>query len=106
MGVHQCARFTNQPMMSHERAFRRIVKYLSTMTDRGIVYDPNPNLGMQCFFNADFAGSWSNADADNPESVMSCTEIALSTTEVEYIALSSAMREVIPFMNLLEELSQ
>jgi hypothetical protein len=31
------------------------------------------------------------------------TEIALSTTESEYIALSQAMREVIPFMNLMME---
>ena len=33
------------------------------------------------------------------------TEIALSTTESEYIALSTAMREVIPFLNLLKEVS-
>ena len=31
------------------------------------------------------------------------TDIALSTTEAEYIALSQAMREVIPFMNLMVE---
>ena len=31
------------------------------------------------------------------------TEIALSTTESEYIALSQAMRETIPFMNLMVE---
>ena len=31
------------------------------------------------------------------------TEIALSTTESEYIALSSAMREVIPFLGLTKE---
>ena len=31
------------------------------------------------------------------------TEIALSTTEAEYVALSQAMREVIPFMNLMVE---
>jgi len=31
--------------------------------------------------------------------------IALSTTEAEYIALSMAMREVIPTMNLLKEIS-
>ena len=31
------------------------------------------------------------------------TEIALSTTEAEYIALSTAMREVIPIMNLIRE---
>ena len=32
-------------------------------------------------------------------------EIALSTTEAEYIALSSAMRDVIPFMFLMKEIS-
>ena len=31
------------------------------------------------------------------------TEIALSITESEYIALSSAMREVIPFLGLMKE---
>eukprot|EP00957_Ditylum_brightwellii_P176467 13438623-Ditylum_brightwellii.AAC.1 len=97
----------------------------STTADRGIVYEPDPSLGTQLFVDADFAGHWSKADADNPENVMSrtgfvimyagCpvlwqsklqTKIALSTAEAEYIALSSAMREVVPFMNLLEELSK
>ena len=32
------------------------------------------------------------------------SELALSTTEAEYIALSQAMRDVIPFMDLLTEL--
>ena len=32
------------------------------------------------------------------------TEIALSTTEAEYIALSRAMREALPFMNLMQEI--
>ena len=34
------------------------------------------------------------------------TEIALSTTESEYIALSQAMRETIPFMNLMMEVGK
>ena len=34
------------------------------------------------------------------------TEIALSTTESEYIAFSQAMRDVIPMMGLLEELQK
>eukprot|EP00978_Attheya_sp_CCMP212_P036771 scaffold169289_cov53-Attheya_sp.AAC.4 len=33
------------------------------------------------------------------------TEIALSTVEAKYIALSQTMREVLPFMNLLKELA-
>ena len=72
--------------------------------------------------DADFAGGWSSGDHMNPECVLShtgfvimydgcpltwCsklqTEIALSTTESEYIALSQAMRETIPFMNLMVE---
>ena len=32
------------------------------------------------------------------------TEIALSTTEAEYIALSQLMRKMIPFLNLMEEI--
>jgi hypothetical protein len=74
--------------------------------------------------DADFADGWKDGDHDNPESVLSrtgfvimyagCpitwqsklqTEIALSTTESEYIALSSSMRETIPFLNLLKEIS-
>jgi hypothetical protein len=31
------------------------------------------------------------------------TEVALSTTEAEYVALSQSLREVIPIMNLLQE---
>ena len=32
------------------------------------------------------------------------TTIALSTTEAEYVALSTAMRDVIYFMNLIDEM--
>eukprot|EP00957_Ditylum_brightwellii_P060920 4624134-Ditylum_brightwellii.AAC.1 len=111
MAVHQYERFTNAPMLSHERAIRRITKYLTGTANRGVVY--NPERGIECHVNADFAGSWSKTDTDNPENLMSrpgcivfyagCpvlwssklqTEIALSTAETEYIALSTAMREV------------
>jgi len=34
------------------------------------------------------------------------TEIALSSTEAEYIAISSAMREVIPLLRLMDEVKQ
>ena len=33
------------------------------------------------------------------------SEITLSTTEAEYVALSQAMREVIPLMDLMKELN-
>eukprot|EP00957_Ditylum_brightwellii_P130145 9927434-Ditylum_brightwellii.AAC.1 len=34
MAAHQCARFTNVPMLSHERAIRRIAKYLAGTAHR------------------------------------------------------------------------
>ena len=38
MAVHQCGRFNNNPMLSHEKAVKRIVKYLKRHPDRGIIY--------------------------------------------------------------------
>ena len=125
MAVHQCARFSNDPKLAHERAVLKIGKYLLATKDRGIKFKPDSSKGIECFVDADFAGAWDKADADNPENVLSrtgfiifycgcpvfwCsklqTEIALSTAESEYIALSQATREVIPFVNLLKEISQ
>ena len=107
-------------MLSDERAVKNLVRYLLDTRDKGIVFYPGFSRGLECFVEADFAGRWKDGDHDSPESVLSrtcyvimfdgCpitwgsklqTEIALSTTESEYIALSSAMREVIPFMGLM-----
>ncbi len=123
MAVHQCACFCNDPRLSHERAVKRIARYLIGTKDRGVVCSPDSSRGLECFADADFAGGWDCGDSDNPENVMSrtgyvilyagcpivwCsklqTEIALSTMEAEYIALSQALREVIPLINLMDKL--
>ena len=109
-------------MLCHEKAVKYIARYLLSTQDKGIHYKPDSTKGLECYVDADFAGGWSFGDHTNPECVLSrtgfvimyagcpitwCsklqTEIALSTTESEYIALSQAMREVIPFMNLMME---
>ncbi len=123
MAVHQLARFCNDPKLSHEQAATRLGKYLASSQTRGIVYEPDKSMGLECYVDADFAGGWSPDTAHDANNVMSrtgfvimyanCpihwasrlqTEIALSTAEAEYIALSSALREVIPLMTLLQEL--
>ena len=123
MAVHQTARFCNNPMLSHEKAVMRLGRYLLHTKDRGIIFEPDKSKGLECYVDADFAGGWSAADSDDADNVMSrtgfiimyancpiywCsklqTEIALSTAEAEYIALSQALREVIPLMTLMEEL--
>jgi hypothetical protein len=123
MAVHQTARFSNQPMLSHKKAIICIGQYLLDTCSHGIAYKPDTTKGLECYGNADFAGGWSQADSDNAENILSCTgyiitytgcpihwvsclqtEIALSTAEAEYIALSQSLRDVLPLKSLLEEL--
>ena len=123
---HQCARFCADPKSSHEQAVKRIIRYLLYLKRHkrlGIRYRPNIMKSIACYVDASFAGEWNKAWSEEPSSVMSrtgyiilyagcpiiwCsklqTEIALSTTESEYIALSQSLRDVIPLMNLLSEL--
>ena len=124
MAVHQTARFSMSPMRSHELAIMRIGRYLLNSLDKGIVYKVDKTKGLEVYVDADFAGNWANADTDNADGVLSrtgfvicyancpivwCsklqTEIALSTAEAEYIALSHALREAIPLQNLTKEIN-
>ena len=41
MAVHQTARFSNQPMLSHEKAIKRIGRYLQHTREDGIIYSPD-----------------------------------------------------------------
>ena len=85
---------------------------------------PDISKGLEYYVDADFAGDYNKENSENPKSVLSRTgyvikyancpilwisrlqsEIALSICESEYIALSTALRDVIPLMGLLEEVS-
>ena len=124
MAVHQTARFSVNPMRSHELAIMRIGRYLVDTADKGIRYNVDKSKGLEVYVDADFAGAWNAADSDNADNVLSrtgfvicyancpimwCsklqTEIALSTAEAEYIALSHALREAIPIQNLSKEIN-
>ena len=123
MAVHQTARFLVNPMRSHELAIIRIGRYLVKNQDKGMIYHVDRSKGLEVYVDADFAGGWSAADAKNADNVLSrtgfvicyancpvtwCrklqTEIALSTAEAEYIALSHALREAIPIQSLTKEI--
>jgi hypothetical protein len=121
--VHQCARFTHSPRKSHGEAIKRIARYLAGTKDRGLTFSSDPNVKLDCYVDADFAGLWKHEDDQDPVCVKSrtgyvftlagCpvswssklqTEISLSTLEAEYIALSTAMREFLPMRRLLQEI--
>ena len=71
MAVHQCARYNADPKLSHEKAVKRIVKYLKGTSDHGTIYTVNKDLGLECYVDADFAGNWDQADSENAENVFS-----------------------------------
>ena len=121
MVVHQTARFSSNPKISYERAIKRICKYLQGIKERGMIYKPDKTKGIKCFVDADFARNWTKANADNPENCLSRTgyiiciagcpvtwtsklqvETTLSTAEARYVALSTAMRELIPFIRFIK----
>ena len=123
--VHQCARFSHAPKHSHEVGLKHIARYLQGTRDRGLEMTPDKsNLKLNLYADADFAGLFNSEDCMDPISVKSRTgillnfgkvpifwssklqsEIALSTLEAEYIALSQGMRELVFTRRLVIELS-
>jgi Reverse transcriptase (RNA-dependent DNA polymerase) len=120
--VHQCARFTHCTRRVHEQAVKRIARYLRGTKDKGMIIKPNGDLKLDCYADADFAGLWNSEGATDSSCVKSRTgfvitfgdvplvwqsklqtEIALSTLEAEYIALSTSMRTLIPLRALVAE---
>jgi len=69
MAVHQAARFCIQPMLSHERAVKKIGRYLSGNKDKGLIFKPDLSKGIECYVDADFAGGWAKADAVNMHTI-------------------------------------
>ncbi len=120
--MHQSARFCSNPKKSHATAIKYIGRYLASTKDKGIHIKPN-DKGFECYVDASHTGDWKQSAAiDDPTTARSRTgyiiqfagypviwtsriqtEIALSVTEAEYIALSSAAREILPLISLAKE---
>jgi len=120
---HQCARYTHLPNLSHKIALKRIGRYLKGTLDKGLILTPSETLKIDCDPDADFAGLWNRDNVQDPHCVRSrtgyvinladCpvlwksrlqTEIALSTTEAEYVALSTSCRDLFPLIDLTKEI--
>ncbi len=60
-------------MRSHELAIMRIGHCLCNNCKQGIIYKVDESKGIEDYVDADFAGGWSFADADNADNVLSWT---------------------------------
>jgi len=121
--THQRACFTHSPKQSHEDALKRIGRYLKGTLNQGLILNPSETLKIECYPDADFAGLWNRDEKQVPYCVRSrtgyvvclsnCpvlwksklqTEIALSTMEAEYVALSASCRDLFPLIDITNEL--
>jgi len=122
--THQIAKYSADPRVPHGDAIMYLVRYLKKTRDIGIRFNPDQTKGFDCYCDADFSGNWNRDLAhDDPSTAKSrsgwiiyyagCpiiwasklqSQVALSTTEAEYIAMSMALRDVLPIMHLVKEM--
>ncbi|KAL7479730.1 hypothetical protein ACHAW6_008691 [Cyclotella cf. meneghiniana] len=124
--THMVAKYSSNPKQEHGQAIIYIARYLIKTRDLGLHFKPDSSKGFYCYADADFSGEWNKEFAElDPSTAKSrsgwfilyancpviwCSklqsQVALSTTEAEYIALSQALRDVIPIMALLHEMRE
>ncbi len=123
--THQCARYTHSPKQSHEDALIRIGRYLKGSLHNGLILTPSNFFWLDCYPDADFAGLWGREHNQDPHCARSrtgfficfadCpvlwksklqTEIALSTMEAEYVALSTSCRDLFPLIDITNEICE
>ena len=64
--VQQCARFCIYPSLEHEQAVKRICRYLLRTKDKGLIFRQDKSRGLQCYVDADWAGTWKKPSAHDP----------------------------------------
>ena len=71
--VNQCARFNHCPKLIHEKAVKRIGRYLKATRTQGLIFQPNNDLNLELYADSDFAGLWNVENGNDPISVRSRT---------------------------------
>jgi len=91
---------------------------------QGLIIRPTSSLQLDVYVDSDFAGLWRSEDSQDPVCVKSRTgfvillaacpllwqsklqgQVALSTMEAEYIALSTGLRSLLPLKTLVAEVA-
>ncbi|KAL7475479.1 hypothetical protein ACHAW6_001392 [Cyclotella cf. meneghiniana] len=90
----------SNPQLLHEKALKRIGRYLKAIRDKGLVLKPSELLKVDAYPDADFTRLYGGEKAMDPGNLISVSdcpmvlvsklqmEAALSTMEVEIITLA------------------
>jgi len=111
------ARFSKNPGVTHWKAVKHIFRYLKRTLDLKLTYSPNSNATelFTTYTDADHAGNPDNGKSTGGYIVKMGSGaiswqsklqsiVALSTTEAEYVAATSASQEILWLRNLFSEL--
>jgi hypothetical protein len=122
--THQFAKYSPNPREPHGETVRYFVCYLKKTCDLGTCFKPERKKFFECYCEADFNGDLNkhltpyDPSIDKPRSgwivfYARCpvirasklqTQVALSTTKAEYIAMSQSLQDVFPIMFLVQEI--
>jgi hypothetical protein len=121
--VNCCARYMFNSKLLHEKALKRIGRYLKATRDRGLIINPSGTLKVDAYPDSDFAGLYGYEKPTDPACAKSRTgflislsdcpvlwisklqrETALSTIEAEVNSLAHCCREFFPVMHMVGEI--
>ena len=113
--VIKLARFASNPSNIHFTAVKRVFKYLKGTKNYGITYYKGASRFISGYCDADYAGDLISAKSTTGYIILLAggiiswksklqSIIAQSTTEAEYIAINSVIKEAVYIKALLEEL--
>ncbi len=116
--VATCCRFTSEPTAAHLTAAKRVLRYLRGSADYGLFYqqlDDSANVNLIGYSDADWAGDRDTRKSTTGHLFLMANAavswlsqrqpvVALSSTEAEYVALSSSAQQAIWLRRLLADL--
>lgn len=113
--VSVASRFLESPTVVHERAAKRILRYIKNTINIGILYLNSDTDELTAFSDADYAGDMDTRRSTSGSAFMFGSSIiswsserqksvSLSTTESEYIAASQCVKELIWLSSLFREI--
>ena len=113
--VSVLSQFMSNPSETHWTGVKRVLRYLRGTSNYGLVYDGNGSNELYGFCDADWAGDMNTRRSTSGyvfrfgnSSITWCSRrqatVAKSSTEAEYVSLSSASQELIWLRRLLSKL--
>jgi len=109
----ELSRFVSNPAQAHFAAMQRVLAYLHSTRNLGLVFRPQPELGVQVYTDADRSTRYSTAGG--VIYVFGCPihwhtrlqkSVSHSTAEAEYVAASMAAREAVFIREVLHDMGR